>query len=154
MSTRYIAKPAAAHYVRPVLATLALHGLMIYLMTVNWAEQRARCNPRQAGAQGDQRADWWMSVNFSPSRKPQRQHPSQKPKPVAGQAQAQTGEAESRPSQTAATVEPNRAKPEPRITQQELAAIARADLAEAVAAGRAAQRRPPLRTKWRPAMPR
>jgi colicin import membrane protein len=130
------AKPVTPRIVlRPALATLALHGLMIYLLTVNWSatEQevvRIKPAPKVINAR-------LVDVSeFRPKPKPKaRPRPKSRampkavarPKPrVAPKPVAKKPAVKPRPAPVPV------AKPEPRITEAELAEIARADLARAV----------------------
>jgi len=143
VSDSVYAKPVTPRIiVRPILATLALHGLMLYVLTANWSGSeveviRVKPAPKVINAR-------LVDVSeFRPKPKPKakprpkqtvkpkpqakaRPKPKPKPKPVPKANPRPTAKAEPKPK---AKPEP---RPEPRITQEELAAIARADLARAV----------------------
>jgi TonB family protein len=140
VNTSIYAKPVAPRIVlRPALATLLLHGLVIYLMTANWTgmEQetvRVKPAPRVINAR-------LVDVSeFRPKPKPKPKVSSKpktraKPKPIA------KPKPKPRPKPVVKAKPKVAAKPkpkpepvvEPRISPEELAAIARADLARAVA---------------------
>jgi colicin import membrane protein len=124
VSDSVYAKPVAPRIIlRPALASLFLHAVVIYLMTVNWSASEPEVVkvtpvPKAINAR-------LVDVSeFRPKPKPvAKAKPKPKPKPVA------KPKAQAKPAPKA---EP-KPKPEPRITEAELAAIARADLARAVA---------------------
>ena len=141
------AKPAVPRIiVRPALASITLHALLLGFLVFNWAGM----------AQTE-------SVKITPTPKVinprlvdvSEFQPKPKPKPVAKPKPKQQA-AVSRPKPKPPAAKPKPApkvtskpkaapkpkpkpKPEPRITEQELAAIARADLARAMAAEEEAQ---------------
>ena len=136
------AKPVAPRIIlRPALATLALHGLMLYLLTANWSGPELETiqfkpAPKVINAR-------LVDVSeFRPKPKPQPK-PVAKPKPRP-QAKKPAPKAVSRPAvkkpQPTAKAKPApKAQPAPApredvtpISQEELAAITRADLAKAV----------------------
>ena len=136
MSTSIYAKPKAPPIVvRPVLVSVALHALIIYLMTVNWAESerdvvRVKPAPKVINAR-------LVDVSeFRPKPKPKAAPKARsKPKPVAKAKPRPKPvvKPKAKPKPKPAPVVKEPAKPDPRITERELAAIARADLAKAVA---------------------
>ena len=140
MSDSIYAKPVVPRIVvRPALASLFLHGLVIYLMTVNWSATetdvvQVKPVPKVINAR-------LVDVSeFRPKPKP-------KPKPVPKVSKQTKPVAKAAPKpkprpKPAPVVKPApQAKPapreevklEPRITEEELAAITRADLARAIA---------------------
>jgi len=132
------AKPVAPRIVvRPVLATVLLHALIIYLMTVNWSESdreivRTKPAPKVINA----RLVDVSEIRPKPKPKP-KATPKAKPRPVV-KAKPKPKPAPKPVVKPKAAPKPKpvvkeQVKPEPRITEQELAAIARADLAKAVA---------------------
>jgi colicin import membrane protein len=141
VNTSIYAKPVAPRIiVRPALASVVLHALVIYLMTVNWSASdntevlKVKPVPKAINAR-------LVDVSeFRPKPKPKpkpRTKPRSKPKPTARAAAKPKPKPKpvAKPKAVAkpapkAKPEP---KPEPRITEAELAAIARADLARAVA---------------------
>ncbi len=147
MSNSVYAKPVAPRIIlRPILATLLLHGLMIYLMTVNWASSdrevtRVKPAPKFINARLVDISEFQPS---KPVAKPEKKPPPKKPavKKVAKKTPAAAKPAPKKPAvkkvavkkpEKTATPKPE-AKPQPKITHEELAAIARAELAETVAA--------------------
>ena len=138
MSTSVYAKPVIPRIIfRPVLATVLLHGLIIYLLTVNWTSTereitRAKPVPRVINAR-------LVDVSeFKPTPKPPAAKPKLKPKTpaVAKPKPKPKPKVEPKPTpkpqpkvvpKPATKAEP---QPEPRISPSELAAIARAELSE------------------------
>ena len=136
MSTSVYAKPVIPRIIlRPVLATVVLHGLIIYLLTVNWTSTereitRAKPVPQVINSR-------LVDVSeFKPTPKP----PAAKPKPktpvVAKPKPKPKPKVEPKPTpkpqpkvvpKPAPKAEP---QPKPRISPSELAAIARAELSE------------------------
>ena len=131
------AKPVAPRIiVRPALASLVLHVLLLAALTVNWVSSepevvKVKPAPKVINAR-------LVDVSeFQPKPKPKPKPKAQpkpktakpapakpKPKPVAKPKPKPVAKPAPKPK-----VEP---KPEPRITERELAAIARADLARAM----------------------
>ena len=145
MSDSIYAKPVAPRIIlRPLLATLFLHGLMVYLMTVNWSasdRQVVRVNPVPKVINA-RLVDVSELRPKKPVAKPRKKAPAKRPavqkkvkktpspaKPVAKKPVARKT-APSKPATAAAKPQP---KPETKITPEELAAIARAELSAAVA---------------------
>ena len=145
------AKPVLPRIVvRPALASLLLHGLVLAMLTVNWSDSSTKVvqfkpAPRVINARLVDASEF-KSKPAPPVAKPKAQakpkpkpkpkaQPKPKPKPKANQQAAPTAKATPKPTaKPAAKPEPAKAAPEPaRISQQELAKIARADLARAVA---------------------
>jgi TonB family protein len=116
---------------RPVLATLALHALMIFAMTVNWESQESqtitvKTIPKSINAKLVDISDFQPKPKAKPKpvSKPKPRpvvKPKPKPKPVA--------KPKPKPK-PAPVVEP---RPEPKMTAAELAEIARRELASAMA---------------------
>ncbi len=143
MTTHSIyAKPVAPRIVvRPALASIALHALLLVVMTVNWAGMEQKTVTVKPAAPKVINA---RLVDVSEFQKPK---PKPKPKPKAKPVQKKTVAKPKPKPQPVAKPKPKPAatkpkpqpvarpepKPEPRITQEELAAMARADLARAVA---------------------
>jgi colicin import membrane protein len=139
VSTSVYAKPVIPRIIfRPVLATVVLHGLIIYLLTVNWTSTereitRAKPVPQVINAR-------LVDVSeFKPTPKPK--PPAAKPKTKTPAVAKPKPEPKVEPKPTpkpqpkvvpkpAPKAEP---KPEPRISPNELAAIARAELSELLA---------------------
>ena len=136
MSTSIYAKPKAPPIVVwPVLVSVALHALIIYLMTVNWAESE-RDVVRVKPAPNVINARLVDVSEFRPKPKPKAAPKARsKPKPVAKAKPRPKPvvKPKAKPKPKPAPVVKEPAKPDPRITERELAAIARADLAKAVA---------------------
>jgi len=144
------AKPVMPRIVvRPALATVALHGLLIFALTANLggAERKiVRVTPVPKAI--DARLVDISEFRPKPAApKPPAPKPASKPKPAAPKPAAPEPAAPkpaapkpvSKPAAKPAPKPQAQAKPEPRqeearITREELAAIARADLARAVAA--------------------
>ena len=136
------AKPVTPRIIlRPALATLALHGLMLYLLTANWSGP-VRETIQFKPAPKVINARLVDASEFRPKPKPQPK-PVAKPKPRP-QAKKPAPKAAPKPAvkktQPAAKAKPApKAQPAPApreavtpISQEELAAITRADLAKAV----------------------
>ena len=139
MNDSIYAKPVAPRIIlRPVLATLALHGLMIFMLTTNWSgldEQRIikpRVIPKVIHARLVD-ASQLKPKKASQSVVKPKPRPRVKPKPKPVQRTKPKPEAKPKeaPPKVVEKVEP---KPEPRLTAAELAAIARSELTEAMAA--------------------
>jgi len=134
------AKPVSPRIVlRPALATLALHGLMLYMLTVNWSGMereviKVQPAPKVINAR-------LVDVSeFRPKPKPKpKAKPKTKPKPVIKAKPKPVVKPKPKPVAKVKPAAKPVAKPEvkpkaePRITEQELAAIARADLSQAMA---------------------
>ncbi len=130
--------PAAPRIVvRPVLATLVLHGLMLYFLTANWAGSevevtRVKPAPRVINARLVDVSDFKPKPKPKPVAKPKtRTKPKSKPRPVAKSKPKPA--AKVKPAAKPKPVVKPRPKAEPRISEQELAAMARADLSKAMA---------------------
>jgi len=140
VNTSIYAKPVAPRIIlRPVLATLVLHGLMIYLLTFNWAASEAQITkvkpaPRVINARLVDVSEFRPRPKPKPAAKPQAKT---KPKPVAKTKPKPVVKPKPKPVAKAKPAARPKPKPEPkeepRITEQELAAIARADLSRAMA---------------------
>ena len=121
--------------VRPALATLVLHALMIIALTINWASQdstmvKVKPAPRIINAKLVDASQFRPKKVPKPVAKP-------KPKPVVkatprpqAKPVQKTKPAVSKPAPPKAKPEP---KPEPRMTAAELAELARAELSQAMA---------------------
>lgn len=143
MSDSIYARPVATRIIlRPILATVALHGLMIVMLTSNWSgldEQRtikARVIPKVINARlvdaSDLKPKKVTQSVAKPRAKP-RVKPKPKPKPVQKAKPKPKAQPKPKklPPKAVEKVEP---KPEPRLTAAELAAIARSELSQALAA--------------------
>ena len=141
MSDSIYAKPAATRIIlRPILATLVLHGLMVVMLTSNWSgldEQRtikARVIPKVINARlvdaSELKPKKVTKSVVKPRVKP-RAKPKPKPKPVQKAKPKPQAKPKKPPPKAVEKVEP---KPEPRLTAAELAAIARSELSQALAA--------------------
>ena len=140
MNSSVYAKPVSPRIVlRPALATLALHGLMLYMLTVNWSGMereviKVQPAPKVINAR-------LVDVSeFRPKPKPKpKAKPKTKPKPVTKAKPKPVVKPKPKPVAKVKPAAKPVAKPEvkpkaePRITEQELAAIARADLSQAMA---------------------
>lgn len=140
MNSSVYAKPVSPRIVlRPALATVALHGLMLYMLTVNWSGMereviKVQPAPKVINAR-------LVDVSeFRPKPKPKpKAKPKTKPKPVTKAKPKPVSKPKPKPVAKVKPAAKPVAKPEvkpkaePRITEQELAAIARADLSQAMA---------------------
>jgi len=128
VSDSIYAKPALSRIiVRPILATLVLHALMLFMLTSNWSgmdEQRiikARVTPKVIHARlvdaSELKPKKAAKAVVKPKIKP-RIKPKVKPKP--------------KPKPKPKVVEKVEPKPEPRLSAAELAAIARSELSQAL----------------------
>jgi colicin import membrane protein len=134
------AKPVSPRIVlRPALATLALHGLMLYMLTVNWSGmEREVIKVQPAPKVINARLVDVSEFRPKPKPKPKAQ-PKTKPKPVTKAKPKPVVKPKPKPVAKVKPAAKPVAKPEvkpkaePRITEQELAAIARADLSQAMA---------------------
>lgn len=135
------AKPLAPRIIlRPLLVTLALHGLMLAALTFNWStmEQKTivvKPTPKVINAR-------LVDVSeFRPKPKPKprpkavnrpKPKPAVKPKPKPRPVVKKPDVVKPKPTPK---VEPKpEPKPEPKLTEAELAAITRADIARAIEA--------------------
>ena len=136
MSDSIYAKPVLPRIiVRPILATLALHALMLFMLTANWSstEEQRTIKPRVIPKVINARlvdASQLKPKNVSkpvvkPRAKP-RVKPKVKPKPKP------VPKTKPKPKPKPKAVEKVEPKPEPRLTAEELAAIARSELSQAV----------------------
>lgn len=141
MNTSIYAKPVAPRIVlRPALASLALHALLLFMLTFNWTDTEREVTvvkpaPRVINARLVDASE------FRPKPKPVPPKPKAKPKPKPKTVAKAKPKPKPKPKPVART-KPKAAakpaakpepKPEPRISQEELAAIARADLSRAMA---------------------
>jgi TonB family protein len=138
VNTSIYAKPVAPRIVvRPILATLVLHGLMLYFLTANWAGSevevtRVKHVPRVINARLVDVSDFKPKPKPKPKAKPKaRTKPKAKPKSVAKPKPKPV--AKVKPAAKPKPVVKPKPKAEPRISEQELATIARADLSRAMA---------------------
>jgi colicin import membrane protein len=119
--------------VRPALASLALHGLLVAALTLNWVSVEPEVikvkpvpkviNARLVDVSEFQKPKPAPKPKASPRPKPKVAQPKPQPKPKPKPAPSKPKPAPK------AKVEPKvEPKPEPRITREELAAITRADM--------------------------
>lgn len=138
MNTSIYAKPVAPRIVfRPVLATLVLHGLMLYFLTANWAGSevqvtRVKPAPRVINARLVDVSDFKPKPKPKPKAKP-KARTKPKSKPVAKSKPKPKPVAKVKPATKPKPVVKPKPKAEPRISEAELAAMARADLSKAMA---------------------
>ena len=136
MSESIYAQPTLPRIVlRPVLATVALHALMIFAMTVNWESQESqtitvKTIPKSINAKLVDISDFQPKPKAKP--KPKRvskpkPRPVVKPKPKPVVKPKPVAKPKPKP---VPVVEP---RPEPKMTAAELAEIARRELASAMA---------------------
>ena len=152
------AKPVLPRIVlRPALASLLLHGLVLAMLTVNWSDSSTKVvqfkpaprvinarlvdasefRPKAAPpkAAPPKAAPAKSKPKAQPKAAPPKAKPEAKPMAAPPKAAPTKAKATAKPAaKPAAKPEPVKTAPEPaRISQQELAAIARADLARAMA---------------------
>ena len=136
------AKPVAPRIVvRPALASLALHGLLLAFLVFNWTSVdesrtvKVKPAPRVINAKLVDISEFQPKPKPKPKAQPKRKVTPAKPKPQPKvQAKPKVTAAKPKPSKPAAKPKPKpKPKPEPRITEEELARIARDDLAQAMA---------------------
>jgi len=138
VNTSIYAKPVAPRIVfRPVLATLVLHGLMLYFLTANWAGSevevtRVKPVPRVINARLVDVSDFKPKPKPKPKAKP-KARTKPKSKPVAKSKPKPKPVAKVKPATKPKPVVKPKPKAEPRISEAELAAMARADLSKAMA---------------------
>jgi TonB family protein len=138
VSDSIYAKPVLPRIiVRPILATLALHAFMLFMLTANWSsteEQRTikpRVTPKVINARLVDASQLKPKKVAKPVVKPKakpRVKPKVKPKPKPKPKPVQKTKPKPKPK----VVEKVEPKPEPRLTAAELAAIARSELSQAV----------------------
>jgi TonB family protein len=140
VNTSIYAKPVAPRIVvRPILATLVLHGLMLYFLTANWAGSevevtRVKHVPRVINARLVDVSDFKPKPKPKPKAKPKaRTKPKAKPKSVAKPKPKPVAKVKPKAKPKPKPVVKPKPKVEPRISEQELAALARADLSKAMA---------------------
>jgi colicin import membrane protein len=146
------AKPVVPRIVvRPALASVLLHGLLLFMLTANWADSTrdvivVKPSPKVINARLVDASEFKPKPKpVAPAPKPQpkpkaapvakpKPAPTPKPKPVVAAKPKPAPAAKPKPVPAPAKAEPE----QPRMTQQELAALTRADLARAVAAEQSA----------------
>ena len=122
--------------VRPILATLALHALMLIMLTTNWAgteKQRTikpRVMPKVIHARLVDASELEPKKVKKPAVKPR---PKAKPKPKKSKPKpVQKARPKAKAKPKPKSVEKVEPKVEPRLTAAELSAIARSELSQAV----------------------
>jgi TonB family protein len=142
VSDSVYAKPVAPRIVvRPALASLALHGLLLAFLVFNWTSVDESRTVKVKPAPRVINAKLVDISEFQPRPKPKPKPKAQpKPKPKVTPAKPKPKpKVQAKPKVTAAKPKPAKPavkpkpKPEPRITEEELARIARDDLAQAMA---------------------
>lgn len=147
MNASIYAKPVIPRIVvRPLLVTLALHGLLVYLMTVNWGFSerevvRVKPAPKVINAR-------LVDISeFQPKPKPKpkpvsKPQPKPKPKPAPRVAPAPKPKPKPQPKAVAKPQPKPKPKPQPRpepaISAAALAALAQAELDDVEAAEQSA----------------
>lgn len=145
MTDSLYARPAGPRiFLRPLLATLFLHVLLLYVLTLNWSSARevrtVKPVPRVIQAKLVAIAD--LQPEPKPVAKPKPKPAPKKvatPKPAAKKPapkKAVKKTAPAKPQAKASKPKPKpkaEPRPEPRMTEEELAAIARAELTQAMA---------------------
>ncbi len=130
-------RPVAPRIIlRPALATLALHALLLAALTMNWTSSepkviKARVVPKTINARlvsaSELQPKPKPKPKAAPKPAPQKKQVVAKPKP--------TPKPTPKPAPKVAKPEPKvepKPKPEPKISNEELSAIARQDLARAI----------------------
>lgn len=156
MSESIYARPEPPRIrVRPVLATLALHALLLYAMSVNWSDAARTTTavepvPRVINARLVDLSALQPKPKPVPEKKPAAEPAPRAAKPKA--SRPQPAQRQSRPTQATkpapaakpapriqpkaqpkpAPVPQSEPAPEPRMTEQELAEMARSDIARAL----------------------
>jgi colicin import membrane protein len=139
------AKPVAPRIVvRPALASVLLHGLILAMVTVNWFDDASRevikvkpapkvINARLVDVSEFRPTPKPKAVAPKPAAKP-KPKPAPKPAPKAAPPKpAAKPKPKPAPAKPAPAPAPAKVEPEPKqLTQAELAALTRADLARAV----------------------
>lgn len=140
MSGSVYAKPVAPRIiVRPALATLLLHALVIGAMTVNWANQDTRVvkvkpTPKVINAKLVDVSEMKPKKVSKPAPKPKPKAAVRpKPKPVAKPKPKPKPVVKPKPTAKPKPKPVEKPKPEPRMTQAELDALAQRELAQAMA---------------------
>lgn len=130
--------------VRPLVATVILHAILLSLMSANWVSERTiTVKPREYAKAIDARLIDAQTLKPKPKASP-KPKAKPKPKPVAKKPVAQAKpkpaakpKAAAQPKKTEPKVE---TKPdEPKMSAEELARLAKADLARAMASEEEAQ---------------
>ena len=133
------AKPVAPRIIlRPALASLVLHVILVAALTVNWVSSepevvKVKPAPKVINARLVDVSEFQPKPKPKPKAKPKPRpkvaaKPKPKPKPVAKPKPKPVVKTPAKPAPKPKA----QPKPEPRITEQELAAITRADLARAM----------------------
>ena len=136
MNASIYAKPKGPRIIlRPALATLVLHCLMIFAITANWADQdsnvvKVKPVPTVINAKLVDASDLKPKKSPKPAAKPK---PKPKPKPKARPALKPAPKPVEKPKPVAKP-KPAPPKPEPKMTAAELAELARTELSQAMAA--------------------
>ena len=139
MNVSVYAKPKLPRIiVRPALATLVLHTLLVVALTMKWASDDAKVVKVQPAPKAIQ-AKLVDISEFQPKPKPKpkpKAQPKPKPKTQAKPKPAPkpTPKPAAKPKPKPEPVAKPEPKPEPKLTAAELAEIARAELASAMAA--------------------
>ncbi len=132
MSESIYAKPVAPRIiVRPILATVALHALVIAMLTANWDTDDSQSLIRPKIVPKVIKARLVDASELKP-RKVARPVVKPKPRPTAKAKPKPKPKAKPKPAPPK-PVEQVKPKPEPRLTTAELAALARADLSRVMA---------------------
>ncbi|MEH6571248.1 MAG: protein TolA, partial [Halioglobus sp.] len=135
MNASIYAKPKAPRIIlRPALATLVLHALMLFALTVNWASQESKVvkvkpAPRIINAKLVDASDLKPKKAPKPVAKPK---PRAKPAPKRAPKPVVKPKAVAKPKPAPPKPAPAKPKPEPRMTAAELAELARAELSQAM----------------------
>lgn len=136
MSTVDVIHPPGTQIVfRPLIATLALHAAMIYVLTVNWSGSdyelvQVKPVPKAINARLVDVSELRPQPKPEPKPAP-RPVPTPKAKPKAEQPKP-APKPKPKPAEPKVQAKPE-PQPEPKVTAAELAALAREELADAIA---------------------
>ena len=126
--------------VRPALASLALHALILAAMTFNWVSSepdvvKVKPVPKVINARLVDVSEFQPKPKPKPkaTAKPKVTPAKPKPKPVARPQPKPVAKTPPKPAPKPKAQPKPEPKPEPRITEEELAAITRADMARSMA---------------------
>lgn len=152
-SSSVYAKPVAPRIVlRPALASVCLHALLLFMLTANWADSnreiiRVKPAPKVINARLVDASEFKPKPKAAPPKPaakpapkpvpkptPKPAPPKPKPAPVPKPAPKPAAKPAPKPAPAKPQPAPAKTQPEqPRLSQAELAALTRADLARAVA---------------------
>ena len=120
----------------------ALHGLLLYVLTVNWTSSREVRTVKPVTRVVQAKLVTLAELQPAPQPEVKPAKPAPRPKPAAKKVQKPAKKVAAKPKAAQPKPKPTakpkpkpepRVEPEPRITEEELAAAARAELAQAMA---------------------